>query len=156
MDALLDALLEWLGRHGDYDVTALPRPAVVELDAAALTREAYRAVPELVPASGIDRRLFALYSWEHGADGTIFVLDRHLTEGRQDGEDPLENPVFRERLLHELVHHAQYHTGAYARFRCPARGELDAYRLGGEYLRQRHVTDPLPNRRVLAYMYSRC
>ena len=155
MDALIDALLDWLARNSDYDARDAPRPEVVELDAAALTREAYRSAPS-PPAGGIDRRLFALYSWEANPDGTIYILDRASTEGLQAGEDPLENPVFQERLLHELVHHAQHHAGAYARFACPAAGERDAYLIGGEYLRRRHVTDPLPNRHVLAHVYSRC
>ena len=156
MEALIDALLEWLTRHSDYHASDLPRPAVIEVDAAALTREAYRATPDLAPASGVDRKLYALYSWERDRNGTVFILERRLTVGHRPGENPLDNPIFQERLLHELVHHAQYHDGAYRRFPCRAHGEREAYLLGGEFLRQRDVADPLPNRRALAVLYSRC
>jgi hypothetical protein len=50
----------------------------------------------------------------------------------------------------------QYRTGAYDRFLCRAEGEVDAYRLGGLFLRQRHVEDWLPNRAFWARVYSRC
>jgi hypothetical protein len=47
-------------------------------------------------------------------------------------------------------------SGAYARFDCPAQGEFDAYRLGGIYLRQLGVPDPLPGRMVWMRRYSAC
>ena len=43
----------------------------------------------------------------------------------------LEDPVFQEQLLHELIHHVQYQTGATADFPCEAFGEMEAYLLGG-------------------------
>jgi hypothetical protein len=54
------------------------------------------------------------------------------------------------------VHYVQYHSGSFARFTCPARGELDAYRLGGHYLSQLGVPDPIPARATVARWYSRC
>ena len=156
MDMLIDALLDWLMQHGGYDVENVPRPQVHELDAAALTREVYRDAPERAPARGVDSRLFAVYSWDAAPEGVIYILDRALVGGELSGGDPLENPLFQERLLHELVHHVQYHTGAYERFPCRARGERDAYLLGGKFLRQRGVTDPLQDRDILALLYSLC
>lgn len=156
MDVLLAMLLHWLGRNTSYDLSDVPVPEVVQMSAEQLTRELYADNPELMPASGIDRRVFALYNWERSRSGVIYLLRAEDTQGLQPGEDPLENPVFQERLLHELVHHIQFHTGAYDRFVCRKEGEKEAYQLGGLYLKQRHANDPLPNRNLLAHIYSRC
>lgn len=156
MEALLITLLEWLSKPMEFESGSIEPPRVEQLDAEALTREAYRDYPGLLPDSGIDQRVLALYSWDSNPHGIIYILDASLTEGIQEGESPLENPVFQERLLHELVHHVQYKTGQYDRFPCKNAGEKQAYLLGGQYLKQRHANDPLPNRTVLAHIYSRC
>ena len=67
-----------------------------------------------------------------------------------------ENLVFQERLLHELIHHVQKVSGAEQRFTCRKFGEKEAYLLGGEFLKSHYFTDLLPNRYILAHMYSRC
>ena len=156
VEELVAALLAWITWNSDLDPSGVPPPVVRELDRVELTAELYRDATALLPASGVDERVLALYSWKDDPNGVIHILDARLTDGLQPGEPPYENPVFRERLLHELVHHVQYHTGAYRRFTCPSEGEREAYLLGGRYLRQRYATDPLPNRRVLAHLYSRC
>lgn len=156
MEMLIEILLVWIGKNSDYDTSDLPAPVVVEMTAEQLTREMYSDVPDLVPTSGIDQRVFALYSWDEGATGTIYIRRAEDTEGVQAGEEPLENPVFQERLLHELIHHVQFQTGAYNAFPCRAFGEKQAYLLGGLFLSKRHARDPLPNRRLLAHIYSRC
>jgi len=71
-------------------------------------------------------------------------------------ERGLENPLFQERLLHELVHHFQYQLGKHKTYLCKNQGELEAYMYGGKFLQLQNVRDPLPNRRVLAHLYSRC
>jgi hypothetical protein len=156
MDALVLALLTWINDKTAYDTTSMPLPAIVEVSAEEITQEAYKDTPDLMPASGVDARVFALYTWEPSDTGTVYILRAAETEGLQLGEDPLENPVFQERLLHELIHHVQYHSNAYTTFPCKNYGELEAYIAGGRYLQERHATDPLPNRYVLAHMYSRC
>jgi hypothetical protein len=122
---------------------------------AEITAEYYDAAGVAAASrQAVDPRIMALYAFEDGPHGAIYVIDPALTEGADD--DPLGNPIFQERLLHELVHHVQRHTGAYDRFACPAEGEVDAYRLGGLFLKQRRVEDPLPNRNFWARVYSRC
>jgi hypothetical protein len=86
----------------------------------------------------------------------IYLVHPQDTPGAAAHADPTENPLFRERLLHELVHFAQHASGAYARFDCPAQGELDAYRLGGLYLRQLGVADPMPGRMTWVRRYGAC
>ena len=156
MDALVLTLLLWINEKTQYDTSQMPIPAVVELTAEEITKEAYKEVPDLIPASGVDSRVFSFYTWDPPETGTIFILNASETEGLQAGEHLLENPVFQERLLHELIHHAQYHSKSYEKFPCKNFGELEAYVQGGRYLKERYVTDPLPNRHVLAHMYSRC
>ena len=156
MEALIEFLLAWIGKNSEYDTAALPLPVVIELTAEQITREAYSDQPDLIPVSGIDHRILALYSWEDNETGTVFILRAADTEGIQSGEEPLENPVFQERLLHELVHHVQYWTGAYDTFQCKSYGEKQAYELGSLFLKQRHEQDPLPERNFLLRIYSRC
>ncbi len=156
MDTLVFSLLAWVMAAMGVSGASIDPPMVIEMSAQDLTLEAYRDQPELLPASGIDQRVFALYSWEAGSNGAIYILNAASSEGLQDGEDPLENPIFQERLIHELVHHVQYHTDMYKQFQCRNQGEKQAYILGGKFLQQRSAFDPLFNRQVLAHIYSRC
>lgn len=156
METLVAALLEWLEANADYPVEGIPPPIVRELSAEALTAELRGEPHDRVAPGEADPRVHALYSWEDGPHGTVFILEAASTPGLQPGEPPLENPVFRERLLHELVHHVQFHTGAYAAFACREMGEVDALRLGALYLRRHHAADPLPRRWMAIHEASRC
>ena len=172
MEQLLATLLMYIGANTGYDVSKVTPPEIYLMTAREITDEYYRGSDATRPESGIDSRIYALYSYEDSEDGVIFLLDPRLNDALTsetvdadltslDGTEPLdqqwlENPVFQEQLLHELIHHVQYQTGAVNQFPCSAYGEREAYILGGKFLRQRHATDPLPNRNVLAYMFSRC
>ncbi|MGB0661086.1 MAG: hypothetical protein ACPGNV_13035 [Mangrovicoccus sp.] len=156
MTELLIALLAWIGANSPYETAEIPLPQVIPMTPAEITAEFYSAAqaPPANTAPEIDPRILGLYDMT--GDGRIFIIAPELTDGVQPGEDPLENPIFQERLLHELVHHVQHQTGAYDGFLCQAQGEADAYMLGGLYLARRHVSDPLPNRHFWARIYSRC
>jgi|GEM_PF-891672 len=156
MEALVIALLTWIDDNADYSLDDFPPPLVRELSAEALTAELRGEPHDSVMPGEADSRVHALYSWQDGPHGTIFILEAASTPGLQLGEPPLENPVFRERLLHELVHHVQFHTGAYADFDCVEMGEVDALRLGGLYLERHRADDPLPQRRMLMHEAARC
>lgn len=157
MDALAALLMTWIAENSDYRTAHLPVPAIVEMSPQELTREAYKDNPKMLPDGGIDDRILALYSFEDGAHGTIFVLGAKWTDdGSAPDLPPQSDPVFQERVLHELVHHVQRVTGAYDRFPCRNFGEREAYDLGGKFLKQRHARDPLPNRVFWATIYSRC
>lgn len=156
MDALIDLLLDWIGQQTLQDTAALPHPAVIELSAEALTREFYTGVAHLMPEDGVDERLNALYAQGDGAHGTIYILAPRLMPEAEDFDDPRANPAWREILLHELVHHVQHQSGVAQTWACPATGELEAYQLGGLYLRQRNAPDPMPNRNFWAAIYARC
>lgn len=156
MELLIDALLEWIADHSDYTTSNIAHPAVIEMTPEALTREYYTGVPHLMPDDGVDERLNALYAATDGAHGTIYLMSAHLYEDAQHFEDPTENPLWREVLLHELVHHVQWQTGEADHWLCPAQGERQAYHLGGLFLQEAHATDPMENRTFWAHMYSRC
>lgn len=156
MDPILDALLAWIERNTDYEATALPRPALVLMAPEDLTVEYYSAAPQLLPEDGVDDRLLALYSAEDGPHGTLYVLAPQHVADAQHWADPAENPLFREIVLHELVHHVQWQSGAAEAWPCSRFGEEEAYRLGGRYLRERHAEDPIPNRNFWGRVYSRC
>lgn len=156
MELLIDALLQWIGDNSEYQTGLVEHPAVVELSPQELTREFYTGVAHLIPADGVDERLNALYAITDGPNGTIYLLRAEFIDGADHFEDPTENPLFREILLHELVHHVQHVSGASDAWPCLAMGEREAYALGGVYLRQVAATDPLPNRNFWGAMYSRC
>jgi hypothetical protein len=156
MEILIDALLDWIGARTDYRTEDLPRPAVLQLTAADLTREYYTGVAHLVPDDGVDERVNALYAPGDGPHGTVYIIAAAAMEGAGDFDDPTDNPVWREILLHELVHHVQQRSGAADGWACLALGEKEAYTLGGIYLRDLRVTDPLPNRNFWGAIYARC
>jgi hypothetical protein len=155
MPELVAFLMRWITLNSGYDTQDVPQPDIFMMTPAAITAEYYDAAG-VDPASRrpVDPRVLALYSFEDGPHGAIYLLAPDPAETPAD--DPLDDPYFQERLLHELVHHVQRHTGAYDRFLCRAEGEIDAYRLGGLFLRQRRVEDHLPNRNFWARVYSRC
>jgi hypothetical protein len=157
MEDLAALLLFWIGANSDYDTRNLPLPEIVEMSPRELTDEFYGGSGlRGAQRPSVDPRIMALYSTDEGLHGRIYIIAAHLTDGLQPGEDPLENPVFQERLLHELVHHVQHRTGAADAYLCNAAGEMEAYAMGGAYLDAIHADDPLPNRNFWARIYSRC
>lgn len=156
MDGLLEALLAWIGDNSAYAVTDLPMPVVLELSAEELTREYYTGVAHLIPEDGVDDRLNALYAPGDGQHGTIYIIEAKGVEGSADFDHPSENPLFREILLHELVHHVQVQSGAAENWQCLSLGEQEAYALGGRYLKQTGTPDPMPNRTFWGAIYARC
>ncbi|WP_425102352.1 hypothetical protein [Tropicibacter sp. S64] len=153
MNALATALMAWIAAHSSYDTATMPLPDIALLTPEALTAEFYRDAPQDIPASRVDARVIALYSHEDGPHGTIFLL---TPEPAWPGDDPLQDPIFQEQLLHELVHHAQRLSGVMDSWQCRNQGEREAYRLGGLFLARNHATDPLPNRAFWGEIYSRC
>jgi len=142
LEKLVALLMIWIAENSGYVTASLPAPEVVEMSPREQTLEAYGGDPEAVPEGGIDDRIFSLYAFEDGPNGTIYVLGAKWTEGgaAQD-EESWQNPVFQEHVLHELVHHVQRLSGAYDTFPCRNYGEKEAYILGGKFLRQRYVED---------------
>ena len=112
MDALIDLLLDWIGENSAYQTSDLEPPAVVELGPKELTREYYYGRAHLIPEDGVDDRLNAIYIANEGPEGTIFILSPDQIDGAENFADPRDNPLWREILLHELVHHAQHDHGA--------------------------------------------
>lgn len=153
MELLTDALLDWISQYSGYDTHNIPPPTVVELSPHEITREAYTGVAHLMPDDGVDKRINALYDQENAI---IYILDADVVQDAEYFEEPTDNPIFREILLHELVHHVQHTSGAAADWECLALGEKEAYRLGGLYLKQTGTTDPLHNRIFWGAIYSRC
>jgi hypothetical protein len=154
MPELVAFLMQWISLNSEYSTIDVPPPEIVLMTPAEITAEYYDAAGvDAASRRPVDPRVLALYAFEDGPHGTVYLLG---PEPADPGDDALGDPYFQERLLHELVHHVQRHAGAYDRFRCRAEGEVDAYRLGGLFLSQRRVEDHLPNRAFWARVYSRC
>lgn len=157
MEAVVMSLLIWIGKNTAYDTSNIPPPKIVEMSPEALTVEAYSDALAMRPENGVDERILALYNFDEGPNGTIFILGADYTDNKAAHDEPaIMDPVFQERLLHELIHHVQRISGAYDIFPCRNYGELEAYDLGGKYLKQTHAIDPIPNRAFWARVYSRC
>ncbi len=156
MDQIAIALLIWISAHSEYTAAQLQPPPIVLLSPEAMTAVVHEREGLPLVAGMVDKRIQGYFSWDDGAKGTIYLVRSEDTPGAGKYANPSDNPLFRERLLHELVHFAQRSTGAYERRQCSAQNEFDAYQLGGLYLRQLGVPDPLPNRLFLARMYSAC
>lgn len=160
MESLAMSLLLWLAAHSSYDATRAGVPPIHLLSPEAMTAMYYEQVSGRsgVPAGApqVDRRIQGYFSWTEPPQGAIYLVRPEDTPGAASHADPATNPLFRERLLHELVHFAQHASGAYAHFACPAQGEFDAYRLGGIYLRELGVPDPLPGRMAWMRRYGTC
>lgn len=152
MENIALMLMLWVGTNTDYNTAEITLPAIVEMTPEEITTEAYTDNPEKIPEDGVDKRVKALYSYEDGPNGTIYIIDADLTDDAQAYDDP----VFQEKLLHELIHHAQRLSGELHRMPCRNFGEKEAYLLGGEFLRRQNITDPMPNRNFWAHIYSRC
>lgn len=157
IEQIAAALLVWIASHSSYPTAGrLPPPPIVLTTAAelsALVQKRTDVAPETARQAW---RIHGFFSLDEDDHGTIYLVRPADTPGAELFQDPTENPIFRERLLHELVHYAQYATGAMHDFKCPAMRELMAYHLGGVYLKQRSVADPLPDRMFLAFWGSRC
>ena len=153
MDALIDIMLDWIAQNSRYDTRAMPHPTVIEMSPENLTREMYTGVAHLIPDDGVDERINALYAHE---EHTIYILEARYIDGAAEFETAKDNPLWREILLHELVHHVQWQSGVAQTWMCDAQGEVEAYQLGGVYLAQSFTPDPLPNRAFWARMYARC
>jgi hypothetical protein len=160
MEALVLSLLLWLSANSDYEVAQFSLPQVRLLSPQAMTALCYEqagAGPDApADAATVDARIQGYFSGAESVSGTIYLVHPQDTPGAASYTDPTDNPLFRERLLHELVHFAQHASGAYARFQCPVEGEFAAYRLGAIYLRQLGVPDPMPGRVVWMRRFSAC
>jgi hypothetical protein len=155
MNELVASLLIWIGAHSAFDVTGIAPPTLIETSSIEITRLTHRLAGRPGP-SAADERLMGLYDPNAGPNGTIYVLSAALAPGASRHEDPLRNPYFQERVLHELVHHVQHRTGAIEELPCPAAAEHDAYRLAGMFLQHQRVADSTPNRRSLIRILGRC
>lgn len=157
MDKLAIALLSWIGANSSLDTAGVHSPKIIEMTPIEITAEAYTDNLELIPESRIDDRILAIYNFEEGPHGTIYVLGAEWTDdGAAPDQESWSDPIFQERVLHELVHHVQRVSGAYESFPCRNYGERQAYELGGKFLQKNHAKDPLPNRIFWSRVYSRC
>lgn len=104
----------------------------------------------------MDERVRALYAAGEGPSGTVYMLAASFAEGAERYEHPTDNPVWREMVLHELIHHVQWATGEAEAWPCSRHGETEAYQLGGVFLREQGAPDPVPNRQFWAHVYGRC
>lgn len=156
MDLILDTLLAWLDVNTSYRTGDIPKPELIELSPAEITQEMYSDAKQLIPGDGVDERVLGLYTADRGATGRIYVVGARFLADANKFADPHDNPIWREIVLHELVHHLQWQTGAVQTWKCRNFGELEAYLIGGRFLRQSRVRDPMANRSFEARMHARC
>jgi hypothetical protein len=156
LEQLAASLLIWIAAHSTYPVQTLKPPPIELLSPEAMTALYREEAGAPMNAPAVDPRVLGYFRREGPSKGTVYLLRPENVPGAARYANPTENPRFREQLLHELVHYAQWSTGAYERFRCPAEGEWAAFSLGGHYLRELGFPDPIPNREFWARHLSVC
>ena len=105
MDSLALALMLWIGNNSPYPTSGMHAPSIIELTPTALTREAYTDHPDKIPEGGIDDRIYALYAFEDGPNGTIYILQAKLADGAEDYPNPIDN--CQDLCDHRLYNHAK-------------------------------------------------
>ena len=150
LETLVSSLLVWIATNSGYDTSNIQHPEIQFLTPEEITAEYYGDMLTYMPESGIDPRIKALYAPNDGESGTIYL---RFTEDLAEVEEDIES---QEILLHELVHHVQWQTGATHDWECKNEGELEAYALGSEFLKQHAHQDYMLSRRAWAQIYSKC
>jgi hypothetical protein len=156
MEQLAATLLTWIALHSSYPVANAPVPKIVVLSPTEMTARYRQLIDSNQREPAIDPRVLGHFERQRGRRGIVYIVDPTVAPGADRFESPLLNPVFRERLLHELIHYAQHFTGAYEKFECAAKAEFDAYMLGGRYLADKGAPDDFDVRIRMAYSFSRC
>lgn len=150
IETLIGSLLMWIASNSTYDTSNIQQPDVLLVSAHEITAEYYSEAPERAPTGEIDPRIKALYTPLEGESGTIYL------RFTGDPDELYDDIATQEILLHELVHHVQWQTGVAETWRCQNEGELEAYALGAEFLRQESYQDHFLSRRAWAQIYSTC
>lgn len=150
IETLVGSLLVWIASNSAYDTSKIDKPDLRLVSAEEITAEYYSDAPEQAPDNGVDPRIKALYTPLTGENGTIYL--RYTG----DPDELYDDIATQEILLHELVHHVQWQTGVADDWRCQNEGELEAYALGAEFLRQESFQDHFLSRRAWAQIYSTC
>ncbi|MFW2587501.1 DUF6647 family protein [Sagittula sp. SSi028] len=156
MEALIDLMLDLVAEHTDYDTTRLDPPVVVEVGRGFMTDRFYDGRAHMMPATGVEERLNALYvEGRNDSADIIFIVPADQFAGASYFENPQDNPLWREVLLHEMVHHAQKHAGGDT-WTCVGRGEAEAYQVGAAYLADLGLPDPMKDRTIWKTLYTDC
>ena len=156
MEQLVTTLLLWLAANSTFDVSTLKPPPIVLMSPEEMTSMYYRESGRSPGAIKVDARVQGYFRRLGPDAGTVYMIAPESVPGAADYSDPRQNPIFQERLLHELVHYVQWSSGEYERFICPAQGEIAAYQLGGRYLRSVGAIDPIKSREFWIPLVSRC
>lgn len=155
MEGLIDLLLSFVEDHSAYNVAGMDHPVVVEVSRQDLTKQFFRGRAHMMPADGVEERLNALYVAGRDGPDVIFIVPAEEVSGADYFDNPHDNPLWREILLHELVHHAQNQQGGET-WSCVSRGEAEAYEIGGVYLETLGLPDPMSNRNIWEDLYESC
>lgn len=111
VDALIAALLTWVVALGKPGAATALQPAEIVRTLVARAPEDHPAAPDAAPVAGRDGRINALYAATDQPRLTICAIAADLVEGSDAFEDARDNPLWREILLHKLVHHTQWQAG---------------------------------------------
>ncbi len=110
MEQIAIGLLMWIAANSGYEAARLVPPPIVQLSPQAMAQTvgsggggaALRSPQRLD-----DHRVQGYYDPDAGPAGTIYLIRAEHTPDAERYADPRDNPLFRERLLHELVHFAR-------------------------------------------------
>lgn len=160
MKVFMTAMMIWISSQTGWEVPTLP--SLSFFTAQEMKHYAYGCDMDPVPVGNEDlcssKEFWYLDEYEQ-QNIPLGLYDHKKQEIIvRDGFD-IESIHDQSILLHELVHHMQFHNGVYEKVRC--RGELEklAYKLQDEWLNEKYglrVNDVIGINDLFMFMVTHC
>jgi len=133
------AMMLWI--HNATEYTIPKPPDIVYMDSSGIRSEAYGCDMEIVPEDFVDvcnaRDLWFLDDLEK--ENVPLGLYNHEEKTIYINSEFLKNEAHdKSVILHELVHHMQFHNGIYDKVPCFGRLEKEAYALQDKWLQEKY------------------
>ena len=135
MEALMMTMMVWISIHTGFEVTAAP--SIVYLSPVQVKRYAFGCDQQPVPEGNEDA-----CNNDVASVGTPKALYDHETKTILLIEEFKPGTILANSvLLHELVHHLQYHNGYDKKVECQGKLEEQAYQLQDRWLFTKYHTN---------------
>jgi hypothetical protein len=156
MEQLSASLLLWVALNTGYAVDDIKAPRVVLLSAAELHALPAHLHVASERVDGYSGHRSGAFDWGKDGAPTIYLVRPSEVPQAENFADARDNPMFRVALVHQLVHFAQWVTGASRTFRCATQGEAAAEAIGWNYLNSLGVSTSMPSIKRWASLQLDC
>ncbi len=156
MEQLSASLLMWVALNSGYAVDDIKAPRVVLLSAAELQSLPAHLHVASERIDGYSSHRSGAFDWGKNDAPAIYLIRPSEAPQAENFADARDNPMFRVALIHQLVHFAQWVTGASRTFRCAAQGETAAEAIGWNYLNSLGIPTSMPSMKRWTSMHLDC